>query len=81
MHRIAEAAQAIDVAAQGAGGDPQAGGEIGTGPVTLGLKQRKQAKESCRGLQHTGKTIALIEDRICPQLLIAFRLSIRGGRT
>ena len=81
MHRIAESAQTVDVAAQGARSNLQAGREVGTRPVPLGLEQRKQSKEPCRSLQHTGKTIALIEDRSCPQLLIPSWLSIRASRT
>ena len=81
MHGIAKSAQTVDVAAQGARSNLQAGREVGAGPVTLGLEQRKQPKKPCRSLQHTGETIAFIEDRSCPQLLIPSWLSIRASRT
>ena len=52
VHRVAEVAQPVDVAADGARGDPQPLGQLGAGPVAPGLQQRQQAQQPRRGLQH-----------------------------
>ena len=46
IHRIAQAAQLVDVAPQGAGGDFEALGELGSRPVAAGLEQGQQAEQA-----------------------------------
>jgi hypothetical protein len=52
VYRITEFAQALDVAPDGPGGDVQAFGEIGAGPVPVCLEQRQQSEQPRRGFQH-----------------------------
>ncbi|GGW69565.1 hypothetical protein GCM10010340_54710 [Streptomyces griseoloalbus] len=49
---VAELAQPVHVAAHGAGADPEPVGQIGAGPLAVGLEQGQQAQQACRGLQH-----------------------------
>ena len=50
--RIAEAAQAVDVAADGARADLQAVGEVGAGPLAARLQQRQEMEEAGGRLEH-----------------------------
>ena len=52
MHGISQAAQTIDIATQGSCGDVEPMRQFGSGPVALHLKERQQAKQPSRGLQH-----------------------------
>ena len=45
VHRISQAAQAIDVTAQRASGDIETPGKIGARPIALRLKKRQQTKQ------------------------------------
>ena len=50
--RVAERPQAIDVAAEGADGDLEAVGQLGTGPVAAPLEERQEAQGPRRGVGH-----------------------------
>jgi hypothetical protein len=52
VHRVAEVAQPVDVAAHGAHGDLQPLGQLRAGPVAGLLQQRQQPEQPRRGLQH-----------------------------
>jgi hypothetical protein len=56
LHRIAEAAQPLDVVADRAPAHAEPLGELGTGPVARGLQEREQPQEACRRLQHGAKS-------------------------
>ncbi len=53
---VAEVAEALDVAAEGAGGDGQAGGQLGAGPLGTGLEQRQQSQQAGRGVEHESES-------------------------
>ncbi|GAA2269510.1 hypothetical protein GCM10010415_39530 [Streptomyces atrovirens] len=53
---VAEPAQPVHVPAHGTGTDPEPVGEIGAGPLAVGLEQGQQAQQACRGLQHAGES-------------------------
>lgn len=52
MNRVSKAAQAVHVAPQGTSGDIKALRQFGPAPVTLCLKERKQAEEASGRLHH-----------------------------
>jgi hypothetical protein len=53
VDRIAQPPQPVHVMADGAGGDAEPGGQLGTGPVAPGLQQRQQAQQPCRSFRHS----------------------------
>ncbi|GGX35687.1 hypothetical protein GCM10010297_66140 [Streptomyces malachitofuscus] len=53
---IAEFAEPVHVPAHGAGADPEPSGQIGAGPLAVGLEQGQQTQQTCRGLQHGGES-------------------------
>jgi hypothetical protein len=58
VDRIAEDAQAIDVAAEGAIGDLESLGELGARPEAMGLQQRQEAQHARAGVRHGSASIA-----------------------
>ena len=52
VHRIAESAQPVDVIADGPVSDTESRGELGTGPVGVGLEQAEQGQHPGRGVRH-----------------------------
>jgi hypothetical protein len=60
MHLVAEDAQPFDIVAHGSGGDAEAAGEVGAGPVPPYLQQRQ---EPDRRLQHFSVSYALRNQR------------------
>ncbi|GAA2561980.1 hypothetical protein GCM10010423_76000 [Streptomyces levis] len=56
VDRVAQLAQPVDVPAQGAGADAEPAGQVGAGPLAVGLEQGQQAQQACRGLQHGGES-------------------------
>ncbi|GHA60926.1 hypothetical protein GCM10010303_85670 [Streptomyces purpurascens] len=66
VDRVAECAQPVDVTAQGAGADAEPLGQVGAGPLAVGLEQGQQTQQACRGLQH-GASLPALEDSCCPQ--------------
>ncbi|KUN92866.1 hypothetical protein AQJ67_39910 [Streptomyces caeruleatus] len=52
VDRVAEFAQAVDVAAHCAGGDAEAFGELSAGPFSVGLEEGEQSQEPGGGVQH-----------------------------
>ena len=63
LDRIAEVAQALDVAADRSAGDLEAPGELGAGPIAPRLEQREQVEEPARGLVHATWRVSKIADR------------------
>ena len=45
VHRISQAAQAVDVAAEGTRGYVEPPGKVGAGPIALSLKKGQQAEQ------------------------------------
>ncbi|KES03038.1 hypothetical protein BU52_32740 [Streptomyces toyocaensis] len=66
VDRVAELAQPAHVPAQCAGADPEPAGQIGAGPLAVGLQQGQQTQQTCRGLHHAASLPALADGR-CPQ--------------
>ncbi|GHC82212.1 hypothetical protein GCM10010309_58520 [Streptomyces violaceochromogenes] len=66
VDRVAEFAQPVDVPAQGAGADAEPAGQVGAGPLAVGLEQGQQAQQAGRGLQH-GASLPGLADSHCPQ--------------
>ena len=60
-HGIAERPEALDVGADGAGGDLQALRELVTRPVAAGLEQAEQAEEPGRGFEHAASLVLIAE--------------------
>ncbi|GAA2302461.1 hypothetical protein GCM10010234_51750 [Streptomyces hawaiiensis] len=66
VDRVAEFAQPVDVPAQGAGADAEPAGQVGAGPLAVGLEQGQQTQQTGRGLQH-GASLPGLADSHCPQ--------------
>ncbi|GGV68551.1 hypothetical protein GCM10010228_23130 [Streptomyces massasporeus] len=66
VDRVAEFAQPVDVPAQGAGADAEPAGQVGAGPLAVGLEQGQQTQQAGRGLQH-GASLSGLADSCCPQ--------------
>ncbi len=66
VDRVAESAEPVDVPAQGAGADAEPLGQVGAGPLAVGLEQGQQTQQACRGLQH-GASLPALADSRCPQ--------------
>ncbi|GHF15294.1 hypothetical protein GCM10018772_45440 [Streptomyces fumanus] len=56
VHRVAQFAQLVHVPADGARGDAEALGEVGAGPLAVGLEEGEQTQQTCRGLEHGGES-------------------------
>jgi hypothetical protein len=52
VHRVAELAQPVDVAADGPPGDAEPLGQLGAGPVAPRLEQREELQEAPGGRRH-----------------------------
>ena len=52
LDRVAELAQAVDVAPDGAPGDPEPLGQRRARPVAAGLQQREEVEEAAGGVAH-----------------------------
>ncbi|GGQ98700.1 hypothetical protein GCM10010280_53090 [Streptomyces pilosus] len=63
---VAEFAQPVHVPPQRPGADAQPAGQIGAGPLTVGLEQGQQAQQACRGLQH-GASLPGLADSSGPE--------------
>jgi hypothetical protein len=61
-HRVAQFAQPVDVAADGARADPQPLGQQRARPVPPGLQQRQQGEQPGGGLEHV-RSLAGVPDR------------------
>ncbi|GGX11001.1 hypothetical protein GCM10010383_46450 [Streptomyces lomondensis] len=66
VDRVAELAQPVHVPAQGAGAHAEPVGQVGAGPLAVGLEQGQQTQQACRGLQH-GASLPALADSRCPQ--------------
>ena len=69
VHRVAEVAQPLDVAADRAAADLEAPRELLAGPVAPGLQQREELQQAAGGLGHRTRQIAGIAASICPKSL------------
>ncbi|GAA3187953.1 hypothetical protein GCM10010451_41810 [Streptomyces virens] len=61
---VAQLAQPVHVAADGAGTDAQPFGQRGAGPLAVCLEQGQQTQQTCRGLHHGAESA-----RACGRLL------------
>src|SRR6516162_4284062 len=68
VHRVAQVAQPVDVAAQGPQADAEPAGQLGAGPVAPGLQQRQQAQQPGRCLEHVIKSVAHWCQKLTPLL-------------
>ncbi|GAA2765656.1 hypothetical protein GCM10010103_46970 [Streptomyces paradoxus] len=66
VDRVAQFAQPVDVPPQGAGADAEPAGQVGAGPLAVGLEQGQQTQQTGRGLQH-GASLPGLADNCCPQ--------------
>ena len=64
VHRVAEGAQLVDVAADGPHVDFEALGQLGAGPVAGGLQQGQQAEQPRRGFQHVRKSASRLGQKL-----------------
>jgi hypothetical protein len=62
-HRVAQVAQSLHVAADGARADAEPGGQFAAGPLAGGLQQRQQAQQPGGGVGHDPRVPAMC-DRI-----------------